>query len=160
MCYKVTLIPNISIPPKFFICLSTVNVPTVKAAEEDTSDDTLTFVEVIEEMPTQPSMSRATKTKSAVKTVLCNDSNGKTLWSLQIAATFSYTGSSSKCTSAKASVTSNSSSWKVSVSSCTRSGNKATASAVGKKYSQRAYCSKQLLNLLLYHVQLTEPFPS
>ncbi len=120
-----------------FICLSTVNVPTVKAAEEDTSDDTLTFVEVIEEMPTQPSMSRATKTKSAVKTVLCNDSNGKTLWSLQIAATFSYTGSSSKCTSAKASVTSNSSSWKVSVSSCTRSGNKATANAVGKKYSSK-----------------------
>lgn len=47
-----------------FICLSTVNVPTVKAAEEDTSDDTLTFVEVIEEMPTQPSLSRATKTKA------------------------------------------------------------------------------------------------
>ena len=34
-----------------FICLSTINVPTVKAAEEDTSDDSLTFVEVIEEMP-------------------------------------------------------------------------------------------------------------
>lgn len=46
-----------------FICLSTINVPTVKAAEEDTSDDSLTFVEVIEEMPTQPSLSRATKTK-------------------------------------------------------------------------------------------------
>ena len=118
-----------------FICLSTINVPTVKAAEEDTSDDSLTFVEIIEEIPTQPSMSRATKTKSAVKTVLCNDSNGKTLWSLQIAATFSYTGSSSKC--AKAAVTSNSSSWKVSVSSCTRSGNKATATAVGKKYSSK-----------------------
>lgn len=29
-----------------FICLSTINVPTVKAAEEDTSDDSLTFVEV------------------------------------------------------------------------------------------------------------------
>lgn len=39
-----------------FICLSTINVPTVKAAEEDTSDDSLTFVEVIEEMPTQPSL--------------------------------------------------------------------------------------------------------
>ena len=114
-----------------FICLSTINVPTVKAAEEDTSDDSLTFVEIIEEIPTQPSMSRA------IKTVLCNDSNGKTLWSLQIAATFSYTGSSSKCTSAKAAVTSNSSSWKVSVSSCTRSGNKATATAVGKKYSSK-----------------------
>lgn len=77
-----------------FICLSTVNVPTVKAAEEDTSDDSLTFVEVIEEMPTQPSLSRAAKTKSATKTVYCNDSNGNTLWSLRIVATFSYTGSS------------------------------------------------------------------
>lgn len=74
-----------------FICLSTVNVPTVKAAEEDTSDDSLTFVEVIEEMPTQPSLSRAAKTKSATKTVYCNDSNGNTLWSLRIVATFSYT---------------------------------------------------------------------
>ena len=78
-----------------FICLSTINVPTVKAAEEDTSDDSLTFVEVIEEMPTQPSLSRATKTKTASKTVYCNDSNGNVLWSLQIVATFSYTGSSS-----------------------------------------------------------------
>ena len=120
-----------------FICLSTVNVPTVKAAEEDTSDDSLPFVEVIEEMPTQPSLSRAAKTKSATKTVYCNDSNGNTLWSLRIVATFSYTGSSSKCTSAKAGVSSNSSYWKVSVSSCTRSGNKATATAVGKKYSSK-----------------------
>ena len=119
-----------------FICLSTINVPTVKAAEE-TSDDSLTFVEVIEEIPTQPSMSRATKTKTASKTVYCNDSNGNVLWSLQIVATFSYTGSSSKCTSAKAAATSNSSYWKTSMSSCTRSGNKATATAVGKKYSSK-----------------------
>lgn len=117
-----------------FICLSTINVPTVKAAEEDTSDDSLTFVEVIEEMP---SLSRATKTKTASKTVYCNDSNGNVLWSLQIVATFSYTGSSSKCTSAKAAATSNSSYWKTSMSSCTRSGNKATATAVGKKYSSK-----------------------
>lgn len=120
-----------------FICLSTINVPTVKAAEEDTSDDSLTFVEVIEEMPTQPSLSRTTKTKTASKTVYCNDSNGNVLWSLQIVATFSYTGSSSKCTSAKAAATSNSSYWKTSMSSCTRSGNKATATAVGKKYSSK-----------------------
>ena len=114
-----------------FICLSTVNVPTLKAAEEDT------FVEVIEEMPTQPSLSRAAKTKSATKTVYCNDSNGNTLWSLRIVATFSYTGSSSKCTSAKAGVSSNSSYWKVATPSCSRSGNKATASTVGKKYSSK-----------------------
>ena len=101
-----------------FICLSTINVPTVKAAEEDTSDDSLTFVEVIEEMPSQPSLSRATKTKSASKTIYCNDSNGNVLWSLQIAATFRYTGSSSTCTSAKAVATSNSSYWKVATPSC------------------------------------------
>ena len=94
-------------------------------------------MEVIEEMPTQPSLSRATKTKTASKTVYCNDSNGNVLWSLQIVATFSYTGSSSKCTSAKAAATSNSSYWKTSMSSCTRSGNKATATAVGKKYSSK-----------------------
>lgn len=117
-----------------FICLSTINVPTVKAAEEDTSDDSLTFVEVIEEMP---SLSRATKTKSASKTIYCNDSNGNVLWSLQIAATFRYTGSSSTCTSAKAVATSNSSYWKVATPSCSRSGNKATASTVGKKYSSK-----------------------
>ena len=46
-----------------FICLSTINVPTVKAAEEDTSDDSLTFVEVIEEMPSQPSLSEPQKPK-------------------------------------------------------------------------------------------------
>lgn len=37
-----------------FICLSTINVPTVKAAEEDTSDDSLTFVEIIEEIGSIP----------------------------------------------------------------------------------------------------------
>lgn len=118
-----------------FICLSATNIQTVKAAEEDTSEDSLTFVEIIEEIPTQPSLSRATKTKTATKTVYCNDSSGNTLWSLRIVATFSYTGSSSKCTSANAGVSSKSSYWKVATPTYSISGNKATATAVGKKYS-------------------------
>lgn len=74
------------------------------------------------------------KTKTAKKTVTYKDSSNNTLWSVTVTGTFSYNGSSSSCKKASVSGTSYHSNWVVTNKKCSKSGNKATASATGKEY--------------------------
>ncbi len=105
--------------------------------------DSSTTIEVLDDgsyiettIETTPSINLfvVTSTKSGKKTSSHKDSSGRTLWSVTVNGTFSYNGTSSKCTSSTISTTCPSSMWKLSGKSASKSGATATASVVGKKY--------------------------
>lgn len=77
--------------------------------------------------------SRAPKTTSGSKKVSYMHDN-TVLWTVTVSGKFSYTGSTSTCTSASVSTTCPSSSWKIVNKSSSKSGNTAIAKATGKKY--------------------------
>lgn len=97
------------------------------------------------------SAARATSTKSASKTVVFQNANGDVLWQVTLDATFRYNGSTSVCTAANASTQTFSSSWKTRVSSCSKSQNRAYASAYGNRYSVKG----KLLETVTQNVTLT-----
>lgn len=70
-----------------------------------------------------------TQTVTKTKTTYYKNSSGTTLWSLSIRATFTYNGSTSKCTSCSHSTTCPGKTWKIKSVSSSKSGNSATAKA-------------------------------
>lgn len=76
---------------------------------------------------------RASKTKTGTKKTTYS-ADGKDLWYVSVTGTFSYTGSSSKCTSAKVKAESYNQYWKISNKSSSYSGNTATGKATAKLY--------------------------
>ena len=77
---------------------------------------------------------RANKTKTGTKTTTYNDADGKVLWYVSVTGSFTYTGSSSKCTSASVKAESYNSYWKISNRYSSYSGNKARGKATAKLY--------------------------
>lgn len=84
----------------------------------------------------------ASKTITKTKTTYYKSSAGSVLWSVSIKATFSYNGSTSKCTNCSHSTTSPGKSWSIKSCTSSKSGNSATAKAVathtdgdGSKYN-------------------------
>ena len=127
----------------FIMALSTTCVafagemPTISnthPAEYEYFDDGSYIVTTITEEPTV-SFARATSTKTASKTATYKSSSGASLWSVTVTGTFSYNGSSAKCTAVTGSASSNSSYWKVSSPSCSKSNASASATATGKQYN-------------------------
>ncbi len=118
-----------------FIMLLGIN--PVKAMENNTMEIEYldngyyyeTFTEILD-----PISTRATSTRTAKRTTNCKNSSGNIVWAVSLTASFTYTGSTSSCTSADVSTTVNYSSWKISNKSASKSGNKATATATGKEY--------------------------
>ncbi len=80
-----------------------------------------------------------TSQKKGEKTIYYKNSSGKTLWSVTVHGTFSYNGTSAKCTSSSVSVTCPSSNWKISKKSSSKSGATATATASAKQYQNNSY---------------------
>lgn len=70
-----------------------------------------------------------TKTITKTKTTRYKNKNGELLWSVSIRATFTYNGSTSKCTSYSHSTTCPAKTWKIKSVSSSKSGNTATAKA-------------------------------
>lgn len=70
------------------------------------------------------------KTITKTKTTRYKNQSGDILWSVSIKATFSYNGSTSRCTSCSHSTTCPAKTWKIKSVSSSRSGNSATAKAV------------------------------
>lgn len=60
------------------------------------------------------SLARKTSTKTGRRVYSYESSSGKLLWTITITGTFSYTGSSSKCTKSEISTTCPASNWKLS----------------------------------------------
>lgn len=64
------------------------------------------------------------------KTTKLKNSDGDVMWAVSIKATFSYDGSTSKCTSCTPSAISYASTWSIKSITSSKSGNSATANAV------------------------------
>lgn len=77
-------------------------------------------------------LTRASGSKTASKTSTYHSGSGSALWSVTVTGSFSYTGSSAKCTSSSVSANSYSSLWKINSKSASKSG--ATAKATAKAY--------------------------
>lgn len=77
----------------------------------------------------------STKTKNGSKTNNYKDSKGNILYSIKVSGSFSYTGSSSTCTSASVSTSVSNSYWKITSKSASKSGNTAIGKATAKRYS-------------------------
>ncbi len=71
-----------------------------------------------------------TKYITKTKTTQLKNSAGEVLWSVSIKATFSYNGTTSKCTSCTPSATAYASSWSIKRVTSNKSGNSATATAI------------------------------
>lgn len=136
--------------------ISVIYVTPVQAAEADDDSEIITYKVIIYEHPTEPteiSAARATstKSKSVSKTVVFQNADGDVLWQVRLDATFRYNGTTSVCTAANASTQTFSSSWKTRVSSCSKSQNRAYASAYGNRYSSKG----KLIETVTQNVTLT-----
>ena len=74
------------------------------------------------------------KTITASRTAKYVTSSGTVCWSVTVTGTFTYNGSTSKCTASKVSASSNNSNWKIASKSSNRSGSTASATATAKLY--------------------------
>ena len=74
-----------------------------------------------------------TKTRIGSKKTSYKNKSGDVLWYVKVTGKFTYNDSTSKCTSASATAVSNSSSWKITDKSSSRSGNEAKASATAQR---------------------------
>lgn len=88
-----------------------------------------TIIETLDQEQPPYSVLATTQYITKTKTTYYKNSSGTVLWSVSITATFSYDGSTSKCTSCSHSTTAPSPNWSISSSSSSRSGNSATATA-------------------------------
>ena len=85
------------------------------------------------------SLARKTSTKTGRRVYSYESSSGKLLWTITITGTFSYTGSSSKCTKSEISTTCPASNWKLSEKKAYTSGSSAKATASFKQYKKDVY---------------------
>lgn len=122
------------------LALLLLSVQTISAFAE-TSDISVTylpngdyFVTIIEDVDTSHVLLSARTTTTKSKTTYYKNSNNQTLWYVKVTGSFTYDGTTAKCTSVTPSAVSSDSAWKVSNISGSKSGNKATASATGKQY--------------------------
>lgn len=80
----------------------------------------------------------SSKSVSGSATKKYKDAKGNVLWYVKVTGTFSYGNGSATCTKSSVTAASNSKLWVVSDKTHSRSGNKAIATATGKKYSGKA----------------------
>ena len=75
------------------------------------------------------SLLSASKNITKTKTTYCKNSSGSVLWSVSIRATFTYNGSTSKCTRCSHSTTAPGRAWSIKSASSSKNGNTATVRA-------------------------------
>lgn len=100
--------------------------------KEKISDNLYCITEITETISPNTSYHSTTKTKAGTKTVRYENSSGETLWTLELHATFRYTGTSSTCTSTSVSSTTKSKNWTITNKSSWKSGSTGYASALIK----------------------------
>ena len=85
--------------------------------------------------------SRATEQVTGNKKYTYYDGNNTAQWRATLTGTFTYTGSSATCTASSVDMTIYNSDWYVSYKTAGKSGNKATASVMMKKTSDKVTSS-------------------
>lgn len=120
-----------------FTCFANITPIETKAAEPAFSiiemlengyyyETIIVDVETEENNSIRASSNSITKTK----TTQLKNSSGTVLWSVSITATFTYDGSTSKCTSCTPSAKAYASTWSIKSVTSSKSGNSATATAI------------------------------
>lgn len=116
-----------------FTLISTFGIQSISTEFLDTGD----YIETIisSELPLSFDSSNVptlatSKTITKTKTTYYKNASGSVMWSVSIKATFTYNGSTSKCTSCSHSTTAPGKTWSIKNYSSSKSGNKATAKAV------------------------------
>ena len=120
-------------------CIMEVIPTSANSSDYDTSLSTIEqlgngyYFETIIENSFGPSVAvpnGTTKYITKTKTTQMKNSAGTVLWSISIKATFSYDGTTSKCTSCSHSCEVYASAWSIDSISSSRSGNSATTKAI------------------------------
>lgn len=123
----------------FLILLCMIIFPAQAFAStgNDIEDTDVAYCEVTieEDAPPLIQTMATTKTKSGSRTHTFYNSAGKQLWYVKVSGTFTYNGSTSKCTASSVTAASSVSNWKMSNKSASKSGATATAKATAKLYS-------------------------
>lgn len=120
----------------FFLCCLLLIFPLTAQASTGISCDREDlengyYIEtILEEVTT--SVFATTSTKSGKKTATCKDSSGNAVWSITVHGSFTYNGTSAKCTAVSMSQSIKGSNWTLSDQSYSRSGASCKASATGK----------------------------
>lgn len=122
------------------ICFASITPMETKAAQPASStiemlENGYYYETIIIDVETEKSNSlRATSnTITKKKTTQFKNSSGTVLWSVSITATFTYDGSTSKCTSCTPSAKAYASTWSIRSVTSSKSGNSATATAVARQ---------------------------
>lgn len=114
----------------FILPFSTTNTSALDYTEIEYLENGCYIITTIKEENTL----RSTKTKTGTKTKNFYNDNNQVMWSVSVRGTFTYTGSSSKCTSSTVSTTCPGSTWKILSRNASKNGNKATATATAGQY--------------------------
>jgi len=115
------------------ISASAAIVPPVTQTQIEYLDNGDYVETVISDVPTDNatiSVFSTTKTITKTKTTYYKNSSGAVMWYIRITATFTYNGSTSKCTSCSHSASAPGTYWSIKSVSSSKSGNSATAKAV------------------------------
>lgn len=95
-----------------------------------------TFITDVPTLSSGISTFSTTRSIRKTKTTRYKNANGVTLWSVSINATFTYNGSTSRCTSCSHSTTCPSAAWRIKSVSSSRNGNSATAVATATHFDK------------------------
>ena len=102
------------------------------AAKVEKTETTIQYLEngdYIETTITYFETNARVATKSGSKTSNYKNSDGEIMWSVTVNGTFNYNGTASSCTSVSRSTSAPGTNWSIKSSSCTKSGNCASATA-------------------------------
>lgn len=124
ICYIFLLISPINV-------LGNTNNPMIETEYLQNGDIIETIIEL--DTPSEVSIFSTSKTTSGSKTTRYKSSSGTVLWSVKVYGTFTFNGSSAKCTSSKVTATAPAKSWYISSSSAAKSKNSATAKATARQ---------------------------
>lgn len=100
-----------------------------EVAKTETTIEYLDNGDYIETTITYYETNSRAATKSGSKTSNYKNGDGVTMWSVTVNGTFTYNGTTSSCTSVSHSTTAPGTNWSIKSSSCTKSGNCASATA-------------------------------
>lgn len=118
------------------VCAINIAPLSVNASDNASSittemiEDGYYFETIIEDEECSMAPMATTQYITKTKTTKLKNSNGDVMWAVSIKATFSYNGSTSKCTSCTPSATSYASAWSIKSVTSSKSGNSATATAI------------------------------
>lgn len=125
---------------KIFLALGIAfsNMAPVFATETKTYTEQISNDLVVEYTISEGPSTRASGTKSGIKTASMKNGSGTVLWTVTVHGTFSYTGSTSLCTASSVTTTCPASTWRITSKSASKSGATAYATATGKHYDNGA----------------------